>query len=232
MEPPTRQSRIICSLLCILTLHRFHLHTSWSMYSTSNTLQLTIITMHLTLIAVQKSNLRNAWLPTSLILIYVMMSHYYRSTRNPGPYTLVIPLLESSLLSLPTRKSNLLLPTLSSLNILIIIGFWVAMILASLTPGRQFMPLDEWLHFGLAYTLSSPVGRGLFMREVVGHGVCQALAVFGIWSRTGPQGLGTRDVISALSCWAVLVVSVAFLVGEGAGQLPYGLALPYHLGMD
>ena len=101
---------------------------------------------------------------------------------------------------------------------IIIVGFWIGMAVASMSPTFSFLPLDRHLHRGWRHMLASRDAQARLLHDIGGHGLQQILFA---WSLSVDAGVAAQ-LTGAL--W--LFVTYAGVVFLTASMVPPHV-LPY-----
>lgn len=114
-------------------------------------------------------------------------------------------------------------------QLVIVVGFWAAMVLASFSTSFSFLPLDRHLHRGWRHVVASSEARKRVLHDMVGHGLMQAtfariLQQHLAWSSDTFGGRPTRftdsflDAARLISIYCAVVVLTAAVADQ---RLPY-----------
>lgn len=212
------------SVLAAATLLVIRRQDSWGFYSTVDSFQLTIWSIHTMPPLVGRLLLGGpSPLLVSAAAAWVMLSWACRSWRT-SPYSLFFVVLEASwALALPSPS---VVSAMVGLQILIVVVVWAAILGAACTGAYSVAALDRHLRRGPAHWLKDPEALDQLGRELYGHCFLQVLSIVAVVLRTGGlPPLGNMATLGAFASYTGAYVLVAFLATSllPPHQLPYEL---------
>lgn len=225
----------------IETTLRVRMMATWGTYTTADTIQLTIVNLSLVPILILRSrdDVSFLSLPYAFLLLSLQLFNgpsIYLATGDFGGanyfYNMALGTLEIAAATvIPIRWIKTRLNALAALQLLVIAGFWSAMVIVSqLTLDTTFMRLDRNMKAcGTSWSCWTGDKEKLesLTKEILGHFTIQLMAFATIMSHKCPKAaqIGTlRGLFEMISVWLLLV-----LISCGAaGEVPY-LASPANI---
>lgn len=222
-EPPL----YLPTALALCTAYRIYQMSIWQTYLTADTLQLTIVTMSLTPIVVlritQSIHPEFVWAYTCFAVAMQL-----NEKGSLCISTLILILLElAACFMVPVGLLKRYCETLKRLQLLIVLGFWLAMVVTAVfaPDDFSFMSLDQAMKscgVKASCWLDDDAKLKAFAREFVGHFLLQLFAFFTL-SRTVTVMKIDSDkkwggMAKYLIVWASIVGSSSILM---TGQVPY-----------
>ena len=216
----------ICLLASMIeTALRVRMMSAWTTYTSPDALQLTIVNLSVVPIIVLRlrKDLNHFALPYAVLLVTIQIFHDPATmSYSVNTYNVILSLIElyaATFLPLPFLKSRL--SSLAALQILVVVGFWTAMLLVSQSGlETTFMRLDRNMRvcgLDVSCWTSDAARLETLTKELLGHCTIQLMALATIVTNK-PKGVKQIGVLPGLlqlvGAWVVVVGVAAAIQGE------------------